>query len=66
MSRSKKEKSLRLVVCTVCHCTVPSTELVDVYADPVCRTCDEESRESEEEQWERETQREIDRLWGYQ
>jgi len=60
-----KSKTQPKVRCVVCHCLVPKSHVVDVYADPVCRDCDEEMVEHDDEQYEREVQREIDRVWGY-
>lgn len=60
------KKPTNRVRCVVCEQFVPESECVDTYDDFVCRVCDTEITEHDEEEYERETQREIDRVWGYE
>lgn len=61
----KKSKTVRRVCCVVCHQFVPVSECVESYADHVCRVCDEEMVDRDQELYERDVQDEIDRVWGY-
>lgn len=65
-ANKKPRPKANRVRCVVCHTLVFESECVDTYADYVCRVCDDELIERDEDTHEAETQREIDRVWGYE